>query len=255
MKEYKGMAGGKVTLNDDGTLFVKVLFTKETFAISDISELSFKECSKLINGSISIRAGSGEKHEIVFNKKSQDEFRELYNFLCEKTGRSTAIGKEALEEEENANPNLFIFENGKVRVLLDGTFIRITRSGILNVALHGLDGTKSINIANITAVQLKAPGVTSGYLQFTLMGGKESQGGVLAAMSDENTVAVFTGELEKAEKVKDYIESILSKQGAPSAPVVQTSPADEIRKYKQLLDDGIITQEEFDTKKKELLGL
>ncbi|WP_270273774.1 PH domain-containing protein [Enterococcus gallinarum] len=30
---------------------------------------------------------------------------------------------------------------------------------------------------------------------------------------------------------------------------------DEIRKYKELLDDGIITQEEFDAKKKELLGL
>ena len=30
---------------------------------------------------------------------------------------------------------------------------------------------------------------------------------------------------------------------------------DEIRKYKQLLDEGIITQEEFDVKKKELLNL
>lgn len=33
------------------------------------------------------------------------------------------------------------------------------------------------------------------------------------------------------------------------------SGADEIRKYKSLLDDGIITQDEFDKKKKELLGL
>lgn len=33
------------------------------------------------------------------------------------------------------------------------------------------------------------------------------------------------------------------------------SPADEIRKYKALLDDGVITQEEFDTKKEELLKL
>ena len=33
------------------------------------------------------------------------------------------------------------------------------------------------------------------------------------------------------------------------------SSADEIKKYKDLLDSGIITQEEFDAKKKELLGL
>ena len=32
-----------------------------------------------------------------------------------------------------------------------------------------------------------------------------------------------------------------------------TSNADEIRKYKQLYDDGIITQEEFEKKKQELL--
>ena len=31
--------------------------------------------------------------------------------------------------------------------------------------------------------------------------------------------------------------------------------ADEIRKYKELVDEGIITQEEFNAKKKELLGL
>ena len=34
-----------------------------------------------------------------------------------------------------------------------------------------------------------------------------------------------------------------------------TSGADEIMKYKNLLDIGIITQEEFDAKKKQLLGL
>lgn len=40
-----------------------------------------------------------------------------------------------------------------------------------------------------------------------------------------------------------------------SISVDSVSNADEIRKYKRLLDDGIITQEEFDNKKKELLGL
>lgn len=40
-----------------------------------------------------------------------------------------------------------------------------------------------------------------------------------------------------------------------NSSIESLSNADEIRKYKRLLDDGIITQEEFDTKKKELLGL
>ena len=33
------------------------------------------------------------------------------------------------------------------------------------------------------------------------------------------------------------------------------SGADELKKYKDLLDSGVITQEEFDAKKKQLLGL
>ncbi len=36
--------------------------------------------------------------------------------------------------------------------------------------------------------------------------------------------------------------------------VQSSSAADEIRKLKQLLDEGVITQEEFDAKKKQLLG-
>lgn len=34
-----------------------------------------------------------------------------------------------------------------------------------------------------------------------------------------------------------------------------SSPIEEIKQYKELLDAGILTQEEFDTKKKELLGI
>lgn len=40
---------------------------------------------------------------------------------------------------------------------------------------------------------------------------------------------------------------------AKKVPVGQTSKADEIKKYKDLLDSGIITQEEFEAKKSELL--
>ena len=34
-----------------------------------------------------------------------------------------------------------------------------------------------------------------------------------------------------------------------------TDPVDELRKYKELLDDGIITESEFEAKKKQILGL
>lgn len=43
------------------------------------------------------------------------------------------------------------------------------------------------------------------------------------------------------------------KTPTPAAPA--TSPVDESKRYKELLDTGILTQEEFDAKKKQLLGL
>lgn len=51
-------------------------------------------------------------------------------------------------------------------------------------------------------------------------------------------------------KFEQIINSAVSHDNAP----IENSP-DEIRKFKELLDDGIITQEEFDAKKKDLLGL
>ena len=43
---------------------------------------------------------------------------------------------------------------------------------------------------------------------------------------------------------------------APATTIMQqTSNADELKKFKELLDSGVITQEEFDAKKKQMLGL
>jgi len=41
---------------------------------------------------------------------------------------------------------------------------------------------------------------------------------------------------------------------AATAAILQLSIADEILKFKQLLDAGVITQEEFDAKKRQLIG-
>lgn len=49
---------------------------------------------------------------------------------------------------------------------------------------------------------------------------------------------------------KDRAEELESSTSQPTF-----SGADEIKKYKELLDMGAITQEEFDAKKKQLLGL
>lgn len=51
------------------------------------------------------------------------------------------------------------------------------------------------------------------------------------------------------------VDNRINTEGQTDKTNSEQSPFDEIRKYKELLDEGIITQEEFDAKKKQLLGL
>lgn len=56
--------------------------------------------------------------------------------------------------------------------------------------------------------------------------------------------------------IEKILKEVADANKAPATQVVnQLSAADELKKFKELLDCGLITQEEFDAKKKQLLGL
>ena len=57
-----------------------------------------------------------------------------------------------------------------------------------------------------------------------------------------------------SQKINERQENTATSSNA-STPVYQSSAMDELKKLKDLLDAGIISQEEFDAKKKQLLGL
>jgi hypothetical protein len=119
----------------------------------------------------------------------------------------------------------------------------------------GLKGDKRIPYSSITAVQFKRAGLIDGYIQFTLAGGNESRGGVLAASRDENSVCFNNNKL--FEKARDEIEKrfgvqrIVVQATAP-APTVQ-SAADQLDKLAGLVDRGMLTKEEFEEQKRALL--
>ncbi len=61
---------------------------------------------------------------------------------------------------------------------------------------------------------------------------------------------------EMYETISKLIVERQSKEPKPETIIKQeTSNADELKKYKDLLDSGVITEEEFEQKKKQLLGL
>jgi len=143
-------------------------------------------------------------------------------------------------------------QTGQIELFKDKLIIK--RAGFFAVLTQGLKGEKTIYLSQITGIQLKLGStLLNGYIQFTLPGGIENKGGMIAATSDENTVQFYKQSNDSATNLKEKIEELIYKSRSTSQ-IVQISNADEIKKFKQLLDDGIITKDEFDKKKKELLG-
>ena len=145
--------------------------------------------------------------------------------------------------------------NGQIHVYEDR--IIIERGGFLGFMSQGLAGSKTIPMDSIMSVQFKeGNSFFNGFIQFGILGGREFQGGVFNATQDENTVMINRSTNNEAYQIKKYVEERILKRGKNQGTVVQqVSAADELKKFKELLDMGVITQEEFNAKKKQLLGM
>lgn len=134
--------------------------------------------------------------------------------------------------------------------------VTITPKGALGFLNKGMKGTKEIPFSSIVAVQFKEAGALfSGYLQFTIPGGNESKGGIMAATKDENT---FMFKLKKnnaqVKEIKDYIDGAMARARAPQPAVPESSLSDELLKLAQLKEKGVLSEEEFLAAKNKLIG-
>lgn len=140
---------------------------------------------------------------------------------------------------------------GKVSVDLNIDRIKITRKGLLNAINVGLSGDKTIKINQITSLQIKqGTNFTNGYLQFGLVGDSSLRQGLLKATQDENTVMFSKKDNNQMQELHDYIDNYKEESVNTDAPL---SIADELRKYKKLLSEGIIDEDEFAALKKKTL--
>jgi len=137
-----------------------------------------------------------------------------------------------------------------------GDRVTITPKGVLGFLNKGIKGTKTIPFHSIVAVQFKEAGaVFSGYIQFTIPGGNESRGGILAATKDENTF-MFAKKNNNALaiEIKTYIDSAVRKLKTPQVNSPTTNLSDELQKLAELKKQGILSDEEFQAAKKRLIG-
>lgn len=92
-------------------------------------------------------------------------------------------------------------------IVYDDKKIIIKRKGFMAFAAHGIKGDKTIPIKNITSLQFKETiKFGRGYIQFSIMGGREAKGGMFQGIYDENTVQFTYRQQSDFKKMKEYIE-------------------------------------------------
>ena len=152
-------------------------------------------------------------------------------------------------------PDLFSFDDIiNYEYLEDGT--TITRGGLGTAAVGGLLfggvgaivggtwGKKQKGVINKISVRISTRLVDAPHIEIVLLNEESKKGGFLA-----------TNSKEKAMEILSLLDQITQSTISLPEDNPSFSVADEIMKFKNLLDSGIITQEEFEEKKKQLLGI
>ena len=146
---------------------------------------------------------------------------------------------------------LDVYEN---KVVFTSTQSTSTVGSSLFLGGSATQGEKTIYYKDAIGIQFKPSKVTDGYIQVeTASAGRSAS----SEYGGENSIQFGGKSNADAEAIVSFLRKKIEEvKNAPvGGAVQQISPAEEMKKFKELLDMGVISQEEFDAKKKQLLGL
>ena len=217
---------------------------------SDILDFQYQRSNLISVGYIYLHL-SGLAKEVTFLEANGSE--SAVTFLNEKV-KDFDKAKEILTQKVNPQKYENVFEGRGGTLIVTETGVIIRRSGGL-FSSHGT-GEKNIPYKSITAVQFKKAGLTVGFIQLTLKGGVEAKGGAFEAVTDENTVIFGTEEKTREfERAKTIIGQRIIEANSTSPVSNNTSDLEQLEKLASLKEKGIVSEEEFQAKKKQILGL
>ncbi len=133
--------------------------------------------------------------------------------------------------------------------------VLIVKAGFSGGALFG----KKVNAypyKTITGVEYST-GLTQGRVEITTAGTTQKGSGTLGdTYQAQNVVSFGKAKYAKMQKVANIIRERVATVATTEETRVPPAPsvADELSKLKQLLDDGVLSQEEFDAQKSRLLS-
>lgn len=257
-KTFKGVLTSPWTLTDTGITFKNIHYP---FAnMTNVQETNPPN-SGLTNGVVQVYiVGKSTPLTLAYAFKEKAEAQEAIKFIKENYG-SEELKKHNRERSEKESFGL-IYDlqgvRGRYLKVYDNRAIIGTKATLGSFVTGNVsDGEKTIYYRDCIGIQFKQSGFQIGYLQL------ETASGIMNMKQNnffnENSFTFDTSvqSNEKMQEVADYVRSRVeeAKNGGNAKIESTVSNADELKKFKELLDMGIITQEEFDAKKKQLLGL
>ena len=212
-----------------------------------------------------LRAELASRPENALELEGEEQQKIAEQRIFEAAGEN-GFAQENYEDpaDGNINENIGPFENQDLVYSIDGVRgrhidiykdrvvinVRVTLGSI--ITRNATDGEKTIFYIDCIGIQFKQAGFSIGYLQLETASSNGNHKD--SNFFDENSFTYDTTVIsnERMVEVADYVKSRVAavKRGRE---VTNVSVADELLKLKQLLDMGVLTQEEFDTQKSKLL--
>ncbi|MFD2329085.1 SHOCT domain-containing protein [Cohnella sp. GCM10020058] len=116
--------------------------------------------------------------------------------------------------------------------------------------------TQTIPLESVVTISIVKPFLKVPYLQVITPNLQQTKKDNLKGAA-ANVVLIQPGNMKTAEKIRDYITNYKTNRSlrSSSQPPQPSHSIQDLRALSELKDAGIITQEEFDAKKKQILGL
>lgn len=236
---FKAAMCKKWSLNDDS-----IIYDGKTIKLVDIIAVDHlnSPASKFTDGVATILLGSGEKYVLRYPYKQKKEGDEAIKYMQDNYGtpelRKVAEKiDEYFEEQKNKEIRKRCNVCGQI-FCYNQADIDKNKSNARQATLSSIGG-----IAGAVGGAYTASAVNNANAQKSL--NQIVDFNRCPQCNSTNLSIISDEEFKEMKKQNNAQQS--------ATPTV--SSADELKKFKELLDMGAITQEEFDQKKKELLGL
>ena len=259
-------------------------FVGDTFYLNDDNKILCCNCAKLIRDDINnlYYVNTQNDFELLKTKilsKSQQHYNnsitpyilERIDKIFQKLDFKEKYNSDTNNKKAEINNNIGPFENQDLVYTIDGVRgkhidiytdkVVITTKVTIGSLLtnNATDGEKTIYYSDCIGVQFKQAGFTIGYLQLETASGNGNNEASNFYAENSFTFDEIVISNKKMTEVTNYVKSRVDAVKKGSTTPVSTnssniSVADELLKLKQLLDMGVLSQEEFDEQKNKLLN-